>query len=53
MAGARGYDGAKLVTGRKRHLLVDVLGLLLKVVVTTANVPEREGAKQLLVVVTW
>ena len=48
VAGERGYDGAKLVTGRKRHILVDVLGLLLKVVVTTANVPEREGAKQLL-----
>lgn len=48
VAGERGYDGAKLVTGRKRHILVDVLGLLLKVVVTTANVPARAGAKQLL-----
>ena len=48
VAGARGYDGAKLVTGRKRHILVDVLGLLLKVVVTTADVPERAGGKQLL-----
>jgi transposase len=35
-------------TGRKRRLVVDVLGLLLKVVVTAASVPEREGAKQLL-----
>jgi putative transposase len=48
VAGERGYDGAKQVTGRKRHILVDVLGLLLKVAVTAANVPEREGAKQLL-----
>jgi len=48
IAGERGYDGAKLVTGRKRHLLVDVMGLLLKVVVTAANVPERAGAKLLL-----
>ncbi len=32
----------------KQPYLVDVLGLLLKVVVTTANVPEREGGKQLL-----
>lgn len=48
IAGERGYDGAKLVTGRKRHLLVDVLGLVLKVVVTAANVPERAGAKLLL-----
>ena len=48
IAGERGYDAAKKVTGRKRHILVDVLGLLLQVVVTKANVPEREGAKMLL-----
>jgi len=48
VAGERGYAGAKQVTGRKRHILVDVLGLLLKVVVTAANVPERAGGKQLL-----
>ncbi len=47
-AGERGYDAAKKITGRKRHILVDVLGLLLQVVVTKANVPEREGAKMLL-----
>lgn len=43
--GERGYDKAKNVTGRKRHLLVDTLGLLLVVVVTAACLPEREGAK--------
>ncbi|OQY23697.1 MAG: IS5/IS1182 family transposase [Anaerolineaceae bacterium 4572_32.1] len=48
IAGERGYDAAKKVTGRKRHILVDVLGLLLSVVVTKASVPEREGAKMLL-----
>jgi len=48
VAGERGYDAAKKVTGRKRHILVDVLGLLLTVVVTKASVPEREGAKTLL-----
>jgi putative transposase len=48
IAGERGYDPAKKVTGRKRHILVDVLGLLLTVVVTKASVPEREGAKRLL-----
>jgi putative transposase len=48
IAGERGYDAAKNVTGRKRHILVDVLGLLLTVVVTKASVPEREGAKILL-----
>lgn len=40
-----GYDTAKQVKGRKRHLLVDTLGLVLMVVVTTASVPERAGAK--------
>ncbi len=34
--------------GRQRHLLVDTLGLLLTVVVTAANVPDRDGAKRLL-----
>lgn len=44
----RGYDGAKMITGRKRFILVDVLGLLLSVFVTKGSVPEREGARQLL-----
>lgn len=43
VAGERGFDGAKLVKGRKRHLLVDVLGLLLVVYVHPANISEREG----------
>jgi putative transposase len=47
--GPRGYDGAKQVKGRKRHILVDTLGLVLLVVVTAANVQDREGARQLLV----
>ena len=34
--------------GRKRHILVDTLGLILAVVVTAASVPDREGAKPLL-----
>jgi hypothetical protein len=38
-----GYDGAKSVNGKKRHLLVDTLGLVLSVLVTGANVPERKG----------
>ena len=46
--GPRGYDAAKKTKGRKRHLLVDTLGLLLGVKVTPANVPERAGAKLLL-----
>jgi putative transposase len=47
-AGPRGYDGAKQITGRKRHLLVDTLGLVLMVVVTAANVSDRAGAQQVL-----
>jgi putative transposase len=46
--GERGYDSAKKVTGRKRHILVDVLGLLLVVVVHKASIQERAGAKMLL-----
>ena len=46
--GERGYDKAKNITGRKRHLLVDTLGLLLVVVVTAACIPERDGAKLVL-----
>lgn len=46
--GAVGYDGAKQIKGRKRHLLVDTLGLVLGVRVTPASTPEREGAKALL-----
>ena len=46
--GVRGYDAAKNVKGRKRHVLVDTLGLVLVAVVTAANVPERDGARNLL-----
>ena len=44
-ATCRGYDGGKRVKGRKRHLAVDTLGLLLVVVVTAANVGDRTGAR--------
>ena len=46
--GERGYDGAKRLTGRKRHLFVDTEGLPIGVLVTAASVPEREGAMRLL-----
>ena len=48
VAGERGYDGAKQVTGRKRHILVDVMGLILVVIVHKASIQERAGAKLLL-----
>jgi putative transposase len=44
----RGYDGAKKVKGRKRHLLVDTQGLVLKARVHSANIQDREGIKLLL-----
>jgi putative transposase len=44
----RGYDGGKKISGRKRHLLVDTLGLLLAVVVTAANVDDGVAAPRLL-----
>jgi putative transposase len=46
--GERSYDSAKRVKGRKRHLLVDTLGLLLVVVVTAASVSENAGARLVL-----
>ncbi len=46
--GEVGYDAGKRIKGRKRHILVDSLGLLLGAIVSPADCPDREGAKQLL-----
>ena len=46
--GEHGYDGGKKINGRKRHLLVDTLGLVLKVKVHAANITDRDGVKLLL-----
>lgn len=46
--GERGYDAGKKVNGRKRHLVVDTLGLLLLVAVTAASVQDRDGARPVL-----
>ena len=43
-----GFDGGKKVKGRKRHILVDTLGLLVAVIVAAANVSDQEGLMQLL-----
>ena len=43
--GVRGYDAGKKTAGRKRHILVDVLGLLLGVYVGSADEQDRDGAK--------
>jgi putative transposase len=44
----RGYDGGKKVRGRKRHLLVDTEGLLLKAKVHSAKIPDQDGLRLLL-----
>jgi putative transposase len=41
----RGYDGGKKLSGRKRHIVVDTLGLLLCVIVHSAGIQDRDGAK--------
>jgi len=46
--GVRGYDAGKKVNGRKRHILVDTLGLLMVVGVTSAAVSDPAGARLLL-----
>ena len=49
MGGPRGYDAGKKVMGRKRHILVDVLGLLLAILVLPASIQDRDGGWKLLV----
>jgi putative transposase len=44
----RGYDGGKKIKGRKRHLLVDTLGLLIAVLITAASLDDGAAAPQLL-----
>jgi putative transposase len=46
--GERGYDAGKKVSGRKRHLVVDTLGLLIAVLVHPANIQDYDGAKEVL-----
>jgi transposase len=45
---SRGYDAGKKINGRKRFIVTDTLGLLLTVVVLTAGVQDRDGAKPVL-----
>ena len=42
-----GYDAGKQVKGKKRHVLVDTLGLVLQALVTPANVQDRDGGRLL------
>ena len=43
--GIDGYDAGKKIMGRKRHILVDTMGLILAVVVHSAGIQDRDGAK--------
>jgi transposase len=45
---SRGWDNAKKVNGRKRHIAVDAMGLLLEVLITAASVQDRDAARPLL-----
>lgn len=46
--GPKGYDGGKKIKGRKRHLITDTLGLLLVVLITPANVQDRDATDPIL-----
>ena len=48
VGGECGYDAGKKIKGRKRHILVDTMGMLLMVVVHAGNVQDRDGAKLVL-----
>ena len=48
IAADRGYDGGKKLTGRKRHIIVDTLGLLLVVLVTVASADDGTVAPEVL-----
>lgn len=48
LAAETGYDAAKRTKGRKRFIMVDTMGHMLAALVLPANVPERQGAQQLL-----
>jgi len=48
VGGVHGYDGAKKINGRKRHIVVDTLGLLIAVVVTAASVDDGVAAQKVL-----
>jgi putative transposase len=48
LGGVHGYDGAKKINGRKRHLVVDTLGLVLAIAVTAGNVDDAAGAQQVV-----
>lgn len=51
-AGVRGYDGAKKMVGRKRHIAVDSLGMILAIMITPAATQDRDAARNLIQLLT-
>jgi putative transposase len=51
--GVGGYDAGKKVKGRKRHIITDTLGLMLFVLIHTADIQDRDGAPDLLKAVRY
>ncbi len=47
-AASRGFDAGKKINGRKRHIVVDTIGLMLVVMVTAASVQDRDGGQSIL-----
>src|SRR5690606_26813637 len=46
--GAHGYDAGKKISGRKRHIVVDTLGMILALDVQAADVQDRDGGEEVL-----
>jgi putative transposase len=46
--GVCGYDAGKKIKGRKRHIITDTIGLLIGFAIHTADIQDRDGAKQVL-----
>src|SRR5213594_890759 len=51
-AGERGYDAAKKIVGRKRHVAVDCMGMILAIMITPAATQDRDAAKNLIKLLT-
>ncbi len=51
-AGERGYDGAKKMVGRKRHVAVDCMGMILAIMITPAATQDRDAARNLIKLLT-
>jgi len=47
IGGDVGYDGGKNIKGKKRHIIVDILGMIIGVIVTSANTSDPKGAREL------